>query len=127
MHLQPLMRKGNPAAIMAGMKVMAHQAEINGVKPPQELDVACHDLELERRQERELQERIVQAMTPAERRDYLRIIQAATQRLSPLVAQEQRPTDIPIEVPWRRLDGSFNVPDDGSKPSRSSDPTSETP
>jgi hypothetical protein len=67
MHLQPLMRKGNPAAIAAGVKVMAHQAEINGIKPPEELDVGFRDLELERRQEREQQERIVRAMTPAER------------------------------------------------------------
>jgi hypothetical protein len=43
MNLQPALRKGQPAAVLAGIRVLGHKARINGYSAPQKLEVTGRD------------------------------------------------------------------------------------
>jgi hypothetical protein len=43
MNLQPALRKGQPTAVLAGMKVLGHKARINGYAAPQRVELTGRD------------------------------------------------------------------------------------
>jgi hypothetical protein len=82
LNLQRDIRKANLRAIEVGIKVLEHSAKMNGLRETQTAGTELVELNAKLDAQRVAHERIVRAMTPTERSQYLRIIRDAEARVN---------------------------------------------